>query len=133
MVATPTKLVLLAVLVLLASCSAPPVADLRGVWGGTHIGLTITDGGASLEFDCAAGAIPRAFEVDTRGYFNLSGTYTSGTGGPDPIEPTPPIPTIYFGHVSGQNMSLTVEPEGDIPSTTYELQKGREPEIFRCL
>ena len=71
MAATATKSILSAVLVVLASCSAPPVADLRGVWGGTHIGLTITDENSRLEFDCAAGAIPRAFEVDTRGYLRI--------------------------------------------------------------
>lgn len=135
MAPAPTKSIFLAVLVLLTSCSEPPLADLRGVWGGTHIGLTITNEGSSLEFDCAAGTIPGAFEVDSQGYFNLTGTYTPGNGGPEPFpnEPTPPLPTAYFGRISGHNMRLTVDPEGDIPSTTYELQKGREPGIFRCL
>ncbi len=128
-----SRLVTLAVLLLLVNCSVLPVADLRGVWGGTHIGLTITDEGSSLEFDCAAGTIPGTFEVDVRGYFNLYGTYTPGSGGPDTGETPPPLRTTYSGRVSGQNMSLTVDPEDEIPSTTYELQQGREPGIFRCL
>jgi hypothetical protein len=107
---------------------------LRGVWGGTHIGLTITDEDAELEFDCASGSIPGVFEVDTEGYFNLPGFYFPGTGGPDPIgPPPPPLPTTYSGRVSGIDMTLAVDPEGDIPSTTYELRKGEEPGIFRCL
>lgn len=135
MAVRPTKPILSAVLLFLVSCSQPPVSDLRGVWGGTHIGLTITDDGSNLEFDCAAGTIPGAFEVDARGYFNLSGTYTPGTGGPDIIDAPPPplILTTYSGRVSGITMILAVDPEGDIPSTTYELRKGEEPGLFRCL
>ncbi len=134
MIVADSRSILLAASFFLASCSAPPVADLRGVWGGRHIGLTITDEGSSLEFDCASGSIPGVFEVDTRGYFNLSGFYIPSTGGPDPVRPPPlPLPTSYSGRVSGLNMTLAVDPEGDIPSTTYELRKGEEPGIFRCL
>ena len=83
------KRFLLAALLLTVSCSAPPVTDLRGEWGGEHVSLTITDAGSSLEFDCASGTISGPFTVDAQGRFNLRGTYTPGTGGPEPITPPP--------------------------------------------
>jgi hypothetical protein len=127
------KRLLISVLLLTVGCSAPPVADLRGEWGGEHVSLTITDAGSSLEFDCARGAIPGPFAVDAAGRFNLSGIYTPGTGGPEPITPRPSQAAAYTGRVSGQRMTLTVELEGSLPGGTYELRKDEPPQLFRCL
>ncbi len=127
------KRFVLAALFLTVGCTAPPVADLRGEWGGEHIGLTITDAGSSLEFDCASGTIPGPFAVDAEGHFNLSGTYTPGTGGPEPITPPPAQDATYSGRVSGQSMTLTVDIAGNLPGFSYELRQSREPQLLRCL
>lgn len=127
------KRFLTAALFLTVSCSAPPITDLRGTWGGEHVSLTITDVGSSLEFDCASGAIPGPFTVDAQGRFSLSGTYTPGTGGPEPIDPPPAQDATYSGRVSGQDMTLTVDVEGDLPGFSYELRQGEPPQLLLCL
>jgi hypothetical protein len=127
------KRFLLAALLLTVGCSTPPVADLRGEWGGEHVSLTITDAGSSLLFDCAVGTIPGPFTVDAQGRFDLSGTFTPGTGGPEPITPRPAQGATYSGRVSGQSMSLTVAIDGDLPAFSYELKQGEPPQLFLCL
>ena len=124
---------LLADLLLTASCSAPPVTDLRGGWGGEHIGLTITDSGSSFLFDCASGTIPGPFTLDAQGHFNLRGTYTPGAGGPEPIDPPPAQAATYSGRVSGRSMTLTVDVEGHLPGFTYALRQDEPPQLFLCL
>lgn len=126
----------LLVLLLTAGCSTLP-ADLRGSWGGEHIGLTIADGGSSLTFDCASGSIPGEFTVDESGTFSLNGTYTPGVGGPEPLEPPPTLDAVYSGYVTGQSMTLTVDIAGDmaddVPDSTYTLRQGEPPQILACL
>lgn len=127
------KRLLIAGLLLMVGCSAPHVADLRGEWGGEHVGLTITDAGSSLTFDCASGTIPGPFTVDAGGYFNLSGTYTPGMGGPEPFNPPPAQAATYSGRVSGRDMTLTVDMEGGLPGFSYALRQGEPPQLFLCL
>lgn len=121
------------VLLLSAGCAAPTATDVRGAWGGEHIGLTVTDAGSRLEFDCAAGTIAGAFTVDAAGRFDLSGTYTPGVGGPEPVDPPPPLSVRYAGRVTGRSMTLTVDPEGDVPRDRYTLRQNEPPQIFACL
>lgn len=127
------KRFLLAALLLTVGCSAPPIADLRGEWGGEHVSLTITNTGSSLEFDCASGTIPGPFTVDAQGRFNLRGTYTPGTGGPEPITSPPAQEATYSGRVSGRDMTLTVAVDGDLPGFSYELRQAELPQLFLCL
>ncbi len=126
------KQVWAAVLLLSAGCAAPTAAPVRGAWGGLHVGLTVTDAGSSLEFNCAAGTVPGAFTLDTAGRFDLSGTYTPG-GGPEPVDPPPPLSARYAGRVTGRSMTLTVDPEGDVPRGRYTLRQNEPPQIFACL
>lgn len=123
----------LLLLLLTVACAAPSTPDLRGAWGGNHISLTITDAASSVEFDCAGGAIPGAFTVDASGRFSMDGTYTPGVGGPEPIEPFPVLDAIYSGRVMGQRMALTVDLEGDLPTSTFTLRQGEPPQILACL
>lgn len=37
---------------------------LTGIWGGQHIGLTISDTGANLAYDCAHGTIDGQIHLD---------------------------------------------------------------------
>ena len=107
-------------------------ADLRGSWGGEHVGLTITETGSSLIFDCASGTIPGAFTVDGAGHFDISGSYTPGEGGPVTENPPPPQAASYSGRVSGRTMTLRVNPQGS-PGSEYLLKQGQAPNILACL
>src|SRR3954469_23646810 len=55
----------------------------RGVWGGEHISLTVGSKDAKLEYDCAHGTIDQPLKFDNHGRFNVSGTHTWESGGPD--------------------------------------------------
>lgn len=147
-------------LTLLTPCAAqqrrrarPPVKAKRttvrtmkslpeGTWGGPGIGLRVGGGAARLEYDCAHGRINPPFTLDGRGSFKLRGTHVAERGGPsrDIVEydaNSPPEeegqPAIYVGRVSGNNLTLTVTlaDTGD-KIGTYELARGREPQITKC-
>lgn len=107
---------------------------VTGMWGGTHIGLQATAEGASLEFDCAHGAINQPIVVDDRGRFNVQGTYTAESHGPirQGREPKD-SPARYTGSVSGDTMTLTVV-LADTTETndTFTLVRGKEGKIWKC-
>src|SRR2546423_15128871 len=53
-----------------------------GGWGGTHIQLTVTNGSASIEYDCATGTIDGPLKVESRGRFDWRGKHVGEHGGP---------------------------------------------------
>lgn len=127
------KRILTVALLMTSACAAPPVTDLRGSWGGEHLGLTVTDASSSLTFDCASGTIAEPFTLDAAGYFDLNGTYTPGTGGPEPVPPPPTRPAAYSGRVIGASMTLKVGLEEELPDSTFTLRQGESPQIYACL
>jgi hypothetical protein len=106
---------------------------LQGVWGGEHIGLTITSGGAGVEYDCAAGSIDQAFQPDASGRFDFGGTWWF----------TPPVvfedwqpdkkPARYSGVVQGKTMTLTLTRMDDGTTVHFTLVQNTIPRILRCL
>src|ERR1700730_845698 len=70
--ATPgAVLLVLFVAIVLAACSnsssvtGPKDGKVRpGIWGGDHVGVTVTETGSTLEYDCAAGTIDQPFVLD---------------------------------------------------------------------
>src|SRR3954466_4970262 len=58
-----------------------PVA--KGDWGGTGIAVTVTDTGATIQFDCASGMITNQLRVKKDGSFTAEGTLARN--GPGPI------------------------------------------------
>jgi hypothetical protein len=110
-----------------------PGLDLQGVWGGDHIGLTITGSGAAVEYDCAGGSIDEAFRIDPLGRFTLAGTWWF----------TPPViqigwqpdkrPARYSGIVVGNRMTLTVTRLDDHEAATFQLTRDTIARILRCL
>ena len=117
--------------------SRPPsqTAVALGIWGGEHLGLLVTDGGGSLEYDCAHGTIDQAFVTDAAGRFDLRGTHTREHGGPireDEVADT--HPARYSGTTDGRTMVLTVTlSDSGERVGTFELTRGQAGWILRCL
>jgi len=92
-----------------------------------------------LEFDCAHGRIPGAFDVDAEGRFNLKGVFVREHGGPvRSDEALEERAALYAGRIRGERMTLDLslndgagEPTGLIAS--YTLEKGRVPNLMKCL
>ncbi|HEX9894671.1 MAG TPA: hypothetical protein VGA78_12150 [Gemmatimonadales bacterium] len=122
-------------LLLLLACSELTVNFLSfSTWGGIHIGLTITVGGARVEYDCAEGEILEPISpVDGR--FSVQGIHRAGVGGPIGIDPaTSPRPARYEGVVRGDRMTLTVTlTDKNERLGVFELRGGASPQVFKCL
>ena len=125
----------LGLLVLLAGCAAYPASSgpVTGEWGGNHIGLHLQSGGGTIEYDCASGTIgPVVIARD--GSFTASGTHTPAAGGPEiqgQVRPT--YATQFSGNVRGDRMTLQGQVETGVELGPFELRRGAEPGIFRCL
>jgi hypothetical protein len=58
---------------LMLTAGSTPLAE--GVWGGPHIQLTVdAEGGATVEMDCAHGAVKGPIAVGRDGRFHAPGT-----------------------------------------------------------
>lgn len=79
-----------------------------GEWGGQHVRVEVSDGGALLDFDGGRGVIERPITLDGEGRFSAPGTYTREHGGPlrEGHEPKPQ-PAVYSGAVRGKEMTLS--------------------------
>ena len=116
---------------------------LKGLWGGQHIALHVTDAGARVEYDCGRGTIDSPIRPDGAGRFDLRGTHIEERGGPvrapDIREENGegPVaagrPARYKGRVREGQMTLTVTlADTGEDLGTFSLAHGREPEIVRC-
>jgi len=125
-----------ALIILATACATQPITeDPAGAWGGDHIALSVTDTGATLEYDCAAGRIDGAVTPDANGRFQASGTHDIGHGGPVRQDEVPDRhPASYEGRVSGDSMALTVTlTDMGTQVGTFRLMRGATPRIVRCL
>lgn len=121
---------------LLAACAARPFerAPVTGEWGGTHVGLSLTLAGGTLDYDCAAGTMIGPLMLHSDGTFIAEGTHTSGKGGPEiEGEKMPSYRVRYSGAVRGNRMSLQGRLESGVLLGPFTLRRGAEPIIFRCL
>ncbi len=123
----------------LVGCSgptAPSDAVAQGVWGGKGLKMTVTASGASLEFDCDAGAIAQPLVFTQIGKFITTGTYSFGRGGPRQQGDPPAVAhsARYEGVVDGKTMQLNVfisDLSRDMG--TFTLALDRQPQLERCL
>ena len=132
----PPILALVALLCSVSACTDPPTAsDIQGMWGGEHISLTITPTGATLEYDCAYGAIDEPLVPQRNRSFDLTGTHVLEHGGPIRQDEEPDIhPARYTGRIDGRSMTLTVTlTDSDLTIGTFQLVKGASPRLFKCL
>ena len=110
-------------------------ADLLGEWGGEHIALAVSAGGATLEYDCAHGTIDEPIVPNDDGDFNVQGTDVREVGGPAQGGVTPDVLMAgYRGTTDGRRMTLTVSlPDLGEVVGTFELTLGETAQIFRCV
>src|SRR4051812_17089874 len=111
-----------------------PAADalLPGVWGGEHIRLEITEGGATLDFDCAHGSVEGKILVDSAGRFSVAGTFYREHGGPvREGEGSNGQPVRFNGRVGGSLMKFMVARPGTRVET-YMLTRDNDGRVFKC-
>ncbi|MCA1815338.1 MAG: hypothetical protein LC746_02820 [Acidobacteria bacterium] len=106
----------------------------KGVWGGEHIRLEVTDDGAQVEYDCAHSTITQSIAPDRDGKFDVRGDFVPERGGPvRRDEPPPTRPARYAGRVSGDTLTLSVtltdtgEHAGD-----FTLTRGSSGRVMKC-
>ena len=129
-------LAMIAAAAALSACATLPPAGvpLTGEWGGTHVGLKLSEAGGALEYDCAAGTIDEPLLPRLDGTFEVEGMHTPGWGGPERSgEVRPSFRTRYRGAVRGNRMSLQARVENGVALGPFTLVRGAEPIIFRCL
>jgi len=107
----------------------------NGNWGGEHVGMVVTDTGATLEYDCAAGRITGPLRLETDGSFTWNGVHMPGHGGPIQIdEPPNEHPARYTGRANASKIEFTLDVL-DMPGTvmTFTMTHGANPHVFKCL
>ena len=111
-----------------------PDALTPGVWGGEHIRFEVTEGGASVEYDCAHGTVEGKIAVDGQGRFNVYGTHYEEHGGPvRPGDDANGYRVRLSGTVGGSLMKLTVTRAGSRKVVgTFDLARDREAMIVKC-
>lgn len=106
-----------------------------GLWGGEHIRLVVTEIGAAVEYDCAAGRIDEPLLRNKEGNFEARGVHVFERGGPRQLgEPAPKRhPARYHGWTNGSQMRLTVTlSDTGTHVGTFSLDVGRQPLLEKC-
>ena len=110
-----------------------PVA--AGAWGANGIALDVNETGATIEYDCATGAITEKLTIDGDGNFSAAGTHTRLAPGPIRVGHEPQAQSAHYtGKISGETMTLKIVlDEGGALVGEYALEKGKTPRLHRCL
>ncbi len=110
-------------------------SSIKGNWGGKHIGLEITDSGATIEFDCARAVVEKPIIADQNGHFSIIAIYTQQSGGPvrqNSIDPSYRVK--ISGQILNKKMTLIIKRQSNNKSLgTFKLNYGAEPFLVRCL
>jgi hypothetical protein len=94
----------------------------------------LTEGGATIEYDCAHGKIDEPLIADSEGRFDAKGTHVRESPGPIRVGITPISQSArYTGTIKDQTMTLTVTlTERGQTIGTYTLTRGSEGRIWKC-
>lgn len=104
-----------------------------GAWGGPHVNLEVSDGGATFDFDCAHGTISQSIPLDPDGNFDVSGEYT--TEGPGPVREGDNAQSRvhYSGKVSADTMTLVIRRDRSGEELgRFTLIHGKQGKIVKC-
>jgi hypothetical protein len=103
-----------------------------GMWGGSDLQMAVTPQGASLEFDCAEGAVLEPLLLDANGKFQAGGTFHTLHGGPiRKNEPSNATDVLYSGVVEGDTMQLEFTLTAGAPEK-FILVRGVPGKLRRC-
>ena len=128
------KLVLAALVLAFVSCAHAPLhAAEPTLWGGDHVQMQVTEDGATLDFDCAHGAITEPLRIAKDGTFLATGTYGAEHAGPTRRdEPADPKAT-FSGTVVGDAMTLRVVIDGQDPAgLRFQLVRNQPGKVRKC-
>ncbi len=120
------------------ACAAPGLppndgAIVTGRWGAPRAGLTLTESGGIIEYDCAHGGFRAPVRPDGSGRFDIAGVHVREHGGPVRMDEVPDsIPARYVGQVSANRMTLRVFVRADTLGP-FNLVKDVQPQLVRCL
>jgi len=108
--------------------------QVTGLWGGDHISMEVTEGGASIVYDCARGSINEKIVPDRSGKFAARGFHVKGHPGPTRLgEDTKGEAANYVGSLDGETMTLTVTlRESNEMVGSFTLTYGKMGRIRRC-
>jgi len=97
--------------------------------------MDVTEGGASVEYDCGRGAIHQALLLDTEGRFEVEGDYLQERPGPQREgEERDRQKARYAGRIADGTMTLTVTLVDRKETVgTFTLTYGRAPFLRKCL
>jgi hypothetical protein len=131
------KHILALALIALGSLSVANVraeASAKESWGGKHIELTVIGESVCFDFDCAVGYVMSGWKMGSKGVITAEGTTVSFTGrppGPGAGNQRVPVATRFTAKITGNKMTLTLTAKGK--STRFELVKGAQAELYRCM
>jgi hypothetical protein len=105
-----------------------------GLWGGEHIQMQVTEGGARIEYDCAHGTIEEPLVLDSQGRFEAKGAYVREPRGPVRMgENYDGRPARFTGSVNGKEMTITVTlTDKQQTISTFTLNQGENGRIRKC-
>ena len=105
-----------------------------GVWGGQGVTMQVEGVSATLDYDCAHGAINGPLNIDTEGKFDLRGTYVRETSGPvRGDQPLTQSQVRYIGWTDGKKMEFTVtQLRTNNALGKFTLEKDRHGRVRKC-
>ena len=119
----------MAIVLLFAGLTLPRAT----IWGGEHVEMDVTDGGARLEFDCAHGTIDEPLRPNRTGVFQAKGTFTPERSGPSRDGGPSPAKAVYSGTIKDATMTLRVILDGQSDDgNTYALVRDRPGNVRKC-
>jgi hypothetical protein len=105
----------------------------NGTWGGEHVVFHASGSGATVQFDCAHGAISAPLALDAEGRFSLAGDFVKEHGGPIRVgEVENHESARYSGRVDGRRMTLSVALGRDETLGPFTLALGSAGRVVRC-
>jgi hypothetical protein len=126
------RLPLLLAAMALTGCHGETVPN--GTWGGDHIALSVTDGGGTVELDCAHGTLDHPLELDDVGRFSVAGTFVPEHGGPITAdEVAERRPARYQGRLDHQELEITITIEGQTGQGPFTVTLGKAPKVNKCV
>jgi len=129
------KALLPAIMVFVGACSVSAqrtTAVAKGEWGATGVAMNVTEGGASIEFDCADANIAEQLRVNKDGSFVVKGTFMRS--GPGPVRADDEgRPVTFKGKVEGKSMTFQIaDAKTGEKIGNYTVTQGQTGRNHRC-